>query len=85
MAITVSGTTLTFNNGSTQTAAGISAQNCSYTGSLVETAALNLNNTSPGTADLGSNRVGTGLRKYYDSCAGGTFLYLRGYNIKNTA
>jgi len=61
--------------------AGISAQNCSYTGSLVESGALR-----PGantTIDLGSNRVMTGMRSNTIDCV--AYLYLRGYNIKNTA
>jgi hypothetical protein len=61
---------------------GISAQNCSYTGSVVESGAFNLINTNA-TVDLGSNRVVTGMRiRYVDEQSS---AYLRGYNIKNTA
>jgi hypothetical protein len=64
--------------------AGISAQNCSYTGSLVETSALLINGTQSSTHDLGSNRVMTGIRRDWDGCVG-VRIYARGYNIKNTA
>jgi hypothetical protein len=64
--------------------AGISAQNCSYSGSLVETAGINTGSGNPtGTFDLGSNRVATGIRKI--NACGSPVIYLRGYNIKNTA
>jgi hypothetical protein len=65
--------------------AGISAQNCSYTGTLVETGGFSLSGTASVTQDLGSNRVVTGLRRAYDEGTNSTFLYARGYNIKNTA
>jgi hypothetical protein len=65
--------------------AGISAQNCSYTGTLVETGGFSLSGTASVTQDLGSNRVVTGLRRAYDEGSNSTFLYARGYNIKNTA
>jgi hypothetical protein len=65
--------------------AGISAQNCSYTGSVVETAGINLSSTASATFDLGSNRVATGIRRALEGCPGSVFLYLRGFNIKNTA
>ena len=65
--------------------AGITAQNCSYTGSVVELAGFNPADNNQYTRDLGSNRVMTGLRKYFDGCAGQNYLYVRGYNIKNTA
>jgi hypothetical protein len=61
--------------------AGIAAQNCSYTGSLVETAAASIGFS--GTFDLGSNRVATGFRSGSICCV--ARLWLRGYNIKNTA
>jgi hypothetical protein len=62
--------------------AGIAAQNCSYTGTVVESANFNLLNTNT-TIDLGSNRVVTGMRIRYIDCQ--SSAYLRGYNIKNTA
>jgi hypothetical protein len=63
--------------------AGISAQNCSYSGTLVETAAIYTGSGNPtGTYDLGSNRVATGIRK--ENSCGSPIIYLRGYNIKNT-
>lgn len=62
--------------------AGISAQNCSYTGSLVETSPLEIS-TGSGTRDLGSNRVAVGLRFTTVECRAA--LVVRGYNIKNTA
>lgn len=62
--------------------AGISAQNCSYTGSLVETSPLEIS-TGSGTRDLGSNRVAVGLRFTTVECRAA--LVIRGYNIKNTA
>lgn len=65
--------------------AGISAQNCSYTGTVVETAGFSLSGTANVTNDLGSNRVVTGLRRAYDEGSNSTFLYARGFNIKNTA
>jgi len=65
--------------------AGISAQNCSYTGTLVETGGFSLSGTASVTQDLGSNRVVTGLRRAYDEGTNSTFLYARGFNIKNTA
>lgn len=58
--------------------AGISAQNCSYTGSLVESSAF-----ENGFRDMGSNRVMTGLRITSIECR--FALAIRGYNIKNTA
>jgi hypothetical protein len=61
---------------------GISAQNCSYTGSVVESAAFNTTNNNT-TIDLGSNRVVTGMRIRVQDC--NSTAYLRGYNIKNTA
>ena len=64
--------------------AGISAQNCSYTGSLVELSAIFLWGAPDGTFDLGSNRVMTGIRKTWIGCSG-SYIYVRGYNIKNTA
>jgi hypothetical protein len=64
---------------------GITAQNCSYTGSVVELAAINLATNASGTRDLGSNRVMTGMRNFFDGCAGQNFFYVRGYSIKNTA
>lgn len=88
MTTTVRSDGILFNNGTLQTTAatsGIAAQNCSYTGSLVETAGINMASTNAQTADLGSNRVATGMRKYWDNCSANIFLYLRGYNIKNTA
>lgn len=60
---------------------GISAQNCSYTGSVVETSRLAIG--YGGTFDLGSNRVATGIRSGSVDCVAS--LWLRGYNIKNTA
>lgn len=72
-------------DGSWQTvSAGIAAQNCSYTGGLVEIGPMFLQTTNPQTLDLGSNRVMTGLRKAHDGC-NGMYIYVRGYNIKNTA
>ena len=67
------------------TTSGISAQNCSYTGSLVESGGLIMR--APNTVDLGSNRVMAGLRfAYTDQCGSGWLtLFLRGYTIKNTA
>ena len=62
--------------------AGISAQNCSYTGTVVESARFSTTGGSV-TVDLGSNRVVTGIRTQYICC--GANMYLRGYNIKNTA
>ncbi len=62
--------------------AGISAQNCSYTGTLVESARFSLSGGNV-TTDLGSNRVMTGVRTHYVCC--GANMYIRGYNIKNTA
>lgn len=61
--------------------AGISAQNCSYTGSVVETAGFEASQNV--TRDLGSNRVCTGLRSGTIECR--TAIWVRGYNIKNTA
>jgi hypothetical protein len=61
---------------------GISAQNCSYTGTVVESANFTLLNNNT-TIDLGSNRVVTGMRIRYNDCQ--SSAYLRGYNIKNTA
>jgi hypothetical protein len=61
--------------------AGIAAQNCSYTGTVVETGSIMIG--SGGTFDLGSNRVATGLRSGTIDCV--ARLWLRGYNIKNTA
>jgi hypothetical protein len=58
--------------------AGIAAQNCSYTGTLVESSAF-----ENGVRDLGSNRVMTGLRITTIECR--FALAIRGYNIKNTA
>lgn len=84
MAVTVSGTSITFNNGTVQSSAGIAAQNCSYTGSLVEMGPVFFQTTNPQTVDLGSGRVMTGLRKAYDGC-NGLYIYIRGYNLKNTA
>lgn len=88
MPVSVTGTGITFANGTVQTTAataGISAQNCSYTGSLVEGGPIVLSSgTYQQTADMGSNRVMTGLRRIYDGC-NNQYLYLRGYNIKNTA
>lgn len=72
-------------DGSWQTvSAGISAQNCSYTGGLVEAGPINFSTSSGQAADIGSNRVMTGLRRYMDGC-NNVYVYLRGYNIKNTA
>ena len=69
--------------------AGISAQNCSYTGSLVEVGYIQLSNqfTTQATLDMGSNRVMVGLRYNYQniSCNNYQNVYLRGYTIKNTA
>lgn len=66
---------------------GISAQNCSYTGSLVESAGTITigSNAGPSTVDLGSNRVVTGLRVTSSNCNSQQSVYLRGYTIKNTA
>lgn len=66
---------------------GISAQNCSYTGSLYESGTLIFKNGNYGSVDLGSNRVMTGLRvgAVNISCSNYSALWLRGYNIKNTA
>jgi hypothetical protein len=66
---------------------GISAQNCSYTGSLVESGGRILRASSAGSTDLGSNRVVTGIRSgvTVEGCSEWTTLWLRGYNIKNTA
>jgi len=61
---------------------GISAQNCSYTGTVVESGAFNVTGTNV-TVDLGSNRVVTGMRIRFNDCQ--SSAYLRGYNIKNTA
>lgn len=83
MAVTVGGTSITFNNGTVQTSAGISSQNCSYTGSLVEMGPIALQSGGNQTVDLGSGRVMTGLRKSYICCTG-VIMYLRGYNLKNT-
>jgi hypothetical protein len=63
-------------------AGGISAQNCSYTGSVVESGSFSTTGGSV-TVDLGSNRVVTGIRTQYICC--GATMRLRGYNIKNTA
>ena len=65
-------------------AGGVTAQNCSYTGSLVESGSIPFTATT--TADLGSNRVVTGMTFDKSPC-GVSFssLKLRGYNIKNTA
>ena len=62
--------------------AGISAQNCSYTGTVVESARFSSNGNV--TTDLGSNRVMTGFRVQNVPCDG-VYFYIRGYNIKNTA
>jgi hypothetical protein len=65
---------------------GVTAQNCSYTGTLVETGGAVVSSAGyPGTFDLGSNRVMTGFRTAYDTESGWQVLYGRGYNIKNTA
>jgi hypothetical protein len=65
-------------------AGGVAEQNCSYTGSLVESGSIPFTATT--TADLGSNRVVTGMTFDKSPC-GVSFssLKLRGYNIKNTA
>jgi hypothetical protein len=65
--------------------AGISAQNCSYTGTLVEIGPVLTTDSagSFGTLDLGSNRVMTGIRT--ERMGGPIGIYARGYNIKNTA
>jgi hypothetical protein len=62
--------------------AGISAQNCSYTGTVVESGSFSTTGGSV-TVDLGSNRVVTGIRTQYVDCT--ATMRLRGYNIKNTA
>ncbi len=62
--------------------AGIAAQNCSYTGTVVESGSFSTTGGSV-TVDLGSNRVVTGIRTQYICC--GATMRLRGYNIKNTA
>ena len=62
--------------------AGISAQNCSYTGTVVESGSFSTTGGSV-TVDLGSNRVVTGIRTQYVCC--GATMRLRGFNIKNTA
>ena len=73
----------------TNTASGISAQNCSYTGSLVEVA-LSGRFGPYGefgyswTTDVGSNRVVVGMRQSYNGC-GNYITWFRAYNIKNTA
>ncbi len=66
--------------------AGISAQNCSYTGSLVESGGGSITSSSF-TIDLGSNRVVTGIRFAFIAGAysNSTNCWIRGYNIKNTA
>jgi len=79
--LTSNGTTWT----STTPTSGVTAQNCSYTGSVVETAAMVVDNQTNYTIDLGSNRVCTGLRKLYDGCNPRVLLYVRGFTIKNTA
>ncbi|MFN7725143.1 MAG: hypothetical protein ACK5QH_08750 [Rubrivivax sp.] len=59
-----------------------SGATCTYEGTLVETAGIQVvSNQVPGTADLGSNRVATGIRTA--GTCGDRFLYLRGYNIRN--
>jgi hypothetical protein len=65
--------------------AGITAQNCSYTGSLVEAGPALVGVST--TVDLGANRVMTGIRTGFQfiSCNGYSVIYVRGYNIKNTA
>jgi hypothetical protein len=85
MAMTLRNTDILFNNGTTQSTAGISAQNCSYTGSLVELSGIDLSGVGDVTFDLGSNRVMTGMRRRFDNDIGGVFLHVRGHNIKNTA
>jgi hypothetical protein len=62
--------------------AGIAAQNCSYTGTVVESGSFSTTGGSV-TVDLGSNRVVTGIRTQYVCC--GATMRLRGFNIKNTA
>lgn len=57
---------------------------CTYTGSLVEGAAMSFpgsTNTS-NTYDLGSNRVVAGMR-YFNDNSGNLLTYMRAYNIKN--
>jgi hypothetical protein len=71
---------------------GITAQNCSYTGTLVE-AGGNVIYFGGGTIgavtmDMGSNRVMTGIRTNQNTDPEGQlrlFMWIRGYNIKNTA
>jgi hypothetical protein len=62
--------------------AGISAQNCSYTGTVVESGSFSTTGGSV-TVDLGSNRVVTGIRTQFVDCT--ATMRLRGFNIKNTA
>jgi hypothetical protein len=69
---------------------GISAQNCSYTGSLVESGGSIIysafGDSYNVTLDIGSNRVLTGVRYQRTSgCERFLYVWIRGYNIKNTA
>jgi hypothetical protein len=71
---------------------GVSAQNCSYTGSLVEAGGVRVfnagNTSSAQTIDLGSNRVMAGIRttgNVIEGCDRSLYVWIRGYNIKNTA
>jgi hypothetical protein len=83
MAITLNGTDgITFPNSTTQSVAGIGSATCTYTGSLVESGSIPFTATT--TADLGSNRVVTGMTFVLSPC-GVSFssLKLRGYNIRN--
>lgn len=79
--ITISGS---FPN-QTINASGIASATCTYTGSLVESGAINMtagNSVAFGTADLGSNRVMSGIRTANNS-GPYSVIYARGYNLRN--
>jgi len=57
-----------------------SGAQCTYTGSIVESAVI-YNNTV-GTIDMPAGYVMMGVRRAYDSCAG-AYFYNRGTRLKN--
>lgn len=89
---TASNLTVTLPNSNVTLGDSVAAQNCSYTGTLVETGGniiFRQGFLAGGfTMDMGSNRVMTGVRtNMSNDVCGFQFLqfWVRGYNIKNTA